>query len=496
MGMAASQGRFLQLTSRKNDIGLQLTRLSNEKVSLSREMQNVSRRYQDALNTKTLKWSNNAGVSYIDLSYSNLMTPSAMNQQQPYVLTDSAGKVVIASNYSKYAEMISPDGAAGGDWKNNRTKILAELTGIDEGKLNSYDSAKANLDAAQANLDGLNDYKETKIDPLMKKFEGKGGTAALVEKLGSTTGGGSFASKGNWKDAYNSGDSIKISGTSELQGIANQLKNLAAYFPDIETADFEKGIDNSIKGSMTAMANGTELPTGGTVTGSKDKGFEVNVVALINSALSAAGATKAPDNAYAGSSKVNYEWYDTSKPEYATWKTEHDAWHEKYEAGMAQYNTAESALASIFTSAEESEFAFYDAIFTAIAEKGWTQNNKVTDTSYLNEMLQNGIYSLTTMTKSLYVDGQNTDGSARFNYEYSTDIAVNNNHVYTVNDSDVQNDAMVDYEYEKSIINAKETRIDTRMKNLETEQSAINQMLQGLEQVRNDNIERTFSIFS
>ncbi len=53
---------------------------------------------------------------------------------------------------------------------------------------------------------------------------------------------------------------------------------------------------------------------GGTVTGSKDKGFEVNEVALVNSALSlAVGATKAQDNAYAGSSKVNYEWYDTFK---------------------------------------------------------------------------------------------------------------------------------------------------------------------------------------
>lgn len=496
MGMAASQGRFLQLTSRKNDIGLQLTRLSNEKVSLSREMQNVSRKYQDGLNTKTLKWSNNAGVSYIDLSYSNLMTPSAMNQQNPYVLSDSSGKVVIASNYQKYAEMISPNGAAGGDWENNRTKILAELTGIDIDKLNSYDNAKANLDAAQANLDGLNDYKEQTLDPMMRKFAGKGGTSALLEKLGTTTGGGSFASKGNWKEAYNASDSIKISGTSELQGIANQLKKLAAYFPDIEKEDFEKGIDNSIKGSMTAMSNGTELPTGGTVTGSKDKGFEVNVVALVNSALSAVGATKAQDNAYAGSTKVNYEWYDTSKPEYETWKTAHDTWHEQYEAGMTQYNTAEAALAGIFTAAEEKEIAFYDAIFTAIAEKGWSQNDKITDTSYLNEMLQNGIYSLTTMTKSLYVDGKNTDGSAKYNYEYSTDIAVNNNHVYTVNDNDAQNDAMIEYEYQKNIINAKETRIDTRMKNLETEQSAINQMLQGLEQVKNDNIERTFSIFS
>ena len=33
------------------------------------------------------------------------------------------------------------------------------------------------------------------------------------------------------------------------------------------------------------------------------------------------------------------------------------------------------------------------------------------------------------------------------------------------------------------------------MKDLETEQSAINQMIQGIESVRNDNVERTFSIF-
>ncbi len=51
---------------------------------------------------------------------------------------------------------------------------------------------------------------------------------------------------------------------------------------------------------------------------------------------------------------------------------------------MAQYNTAEAALAGIFTAAEEKEIAFYDAIFTAIAEKGWCQNDKITDTSFLS----------------------------------------------------------------------------------------------------------------
>ena len=34
------------------------------------------------------------------------------------------------------------------------------------------------------------------------------------------------------------------------------------------------------------------------------------------------------------------------------------------------------------------------------------------------------------------------------------------------------------------------------MKNLETEQSSINEMLKGLQQVANDNIERTMNIFA
>ena len=100
--MAASQVRFLQLTHRKNDIGFQLTKLANEKVSLSRDMQKVSREYNNALNQKILKWSNNQGVSYIDLSYQNLMKPSAMNQNKPYILTDRNGKVVVDNQYKKY----------------------------------------------------------------------------------------------------------------------------------------------------------------------------------------------------------------------------------------------------------------------------------------------------------------------------------------------------------------------------------------------------------
>lgn len=494
MGMSASQGRFLQLTSRKNDIGLQLTRLSNDKVTLSREMQKVSRKYQDSLNTKTLKWSNNAGVSYIDLSYSNLMSPSAMNQQQPYVLTDSSGAVVIASNYQKYAEMISSNGAAGGNWEANRTKILSELTGIDQDRINSSASYHS------ATLRAEEDLKAAKAEKDAIPTTGcKGANAkTMMEKLGASSALGA-----SWKDEYSKTESrVELgsdssSASSKLGSILNDLKSLAPHLGDYAET-FKNEIDKVKNECEGTIANLKEDPKTVNKEGYvyRDKGkFYTNITTLVDYVLSKlpSDAIATTDAGYQGKPKYKF-WANTS--DYDNYNILNKAADDKIAEAQSRYDSAAAAESQLFTADEESKIAFYDAIFTAIADKGWTCNDKVTDTTYLNEMLQNGSYSITTMTRSLYVDGKNTDGSARFNYDYSTDIAVNNTHVYKVNDSDVQNEALVEYEHQKSIINAKETRIDTRMTDLQTEQSAIQQMLQGLEQVLNDNIERTFSVFS
>ena len=127
MGMAASQVRLLQLTARKNDIGYQLQNLSLQKTSLSRDMQRVTKEYQNALSTKTLKWSNNSGVTYVDLSYANLMRPGSVNGNVPYLITNASGNVVVDSQYQKYAEMISADGSAGGFVRYRKEKNAYEV---------------------------------------------------------------------------------------------------------------------------------------------------------------------------------------------------------------------------------------------------------------------------------------------------------------------------------------------------------------------------------
>ena len=114
------------------------------------------------------------------------------------------------------------------------------------------------------------------------------------------------------------------------------------------------------------------------------------------------------------------------------------------------------------------------------------------DAEYLNQMLQNNLYTLTTVDRKSEYDTEK-DEFSWFN-EYSTDIATNFTNVVKVSDSDARDQALAVYEHKKAIISEKETRIDTRMQDLQTEQAAIKQMIQGIEKVRNDNIERTFSI--
>lgn len=102
MGMAASQVRFLSLQNRKHTIGRQLSNLSNRKISLSRDMKNVSRNYTDALNQIHLKWSNDCGANYHNLTYDMLMKPNEVNASVPYILTNANNGKVILNNSALY----------------------------------------------------------------------------------------------------------------------------------------------------------------------------------------------------------------------------------------------------------------------------------------------------------------------------------------------------------------------------------------------------------
>lgn len=497
MGMAASQATFGMLTRRRNDIARQLTDCSLQKTSLSRDMKRVTKNYQEALGAKVFKWSNNAGATYVDLSYSNLMKPGAANQNKPYLITDANSRVVLDSKYRKYAEMISPDGIPGGNYASHRTEILASLTGLSS---EDIDKSNATSAAVQAAADKVNALQE-ETDKLEAKCTMDAKNTDFLEKCFGNITGFSYSGGGNnniaadYKfDSQQPGqwrlDSNPSGAKSRVKELLDQItNNVSGNLKDRDLEAFKKAADATYKvysdyvdSAGADCADRCDM----SIESCNGNNYCIRICAFIDCLL----RNYRSNGGSASQSSQNTEvfYYDYVNKDSETYK-EYEAKKAELEAAKAEYKTAVDSDNQVFTSANESEIAFYDQIFSAIADNGWTCNPDVEDGNYLNQMLQSNQYFITTIETE-------TDKNGKEFYTYDSGVASTFDKIIAVNDTDTQNEALVKYEYEKAIISEKESRIDERMQNLKTEQSAINNMMKGVETVRNDNIERNFSIMS
>ncbi len=114
MGLAATQARFLAITSRKANLEFQSMQIAQQKLSLTRELEEVADEYQAAINKTVLVWDVDGSGDYLyNLSYSLLMTPSYMNGYTPYLLARKDGKIALNSAYASAAKAagINDDGS-------------------------------------------------------------------------------------------------------------------------------------------------------------------------------------------------------------------------------------------------------------------------------------------------------------------------------------------------------------------------------------------------
>jgi hypothetical protein len=102
-------------------------------------------------------------------------------------------------------------------------------------------------------------------------------------------------------------------------------------------------------------------------------------------------------------------------------------------------------------------------------------------------MLQNNIYTLTSVSRDTECLDWCED--KQWHNSYTTDIASNCTNVFAVSDSDANEVALVEYQNKKDAIKVKESRIDVRMKNLETELSATNNFMKSVEEAIKKNTE-------
>ena len=139
------------------------------------------------------------------------------------------------------------------------------------------------------------------------------------------------------------------------------------------------------------------------------------------------------------------------------------------------------------------EFNYYVNLWEAIHEAGGCEainqscQSGETGNDWFNNMVNAGLVGIK------YLD------STKGNKEWSdTSIATSTNHNYLKEEQDETDlkKAEAAYEHGLDLINQKDTKFDTELSKLETERSAITTEMESISKVRDENVERTFGIFS
>lgn len=155
MGLAASQARFLAITARKMNCEFESMQIAQQKLSVTREQQKAAQEYQDAMTATKLVWdadSNCDGTGDVyNLSYDLMMTPSALNEYDAFLVTDTQGRVVLSESMFGAAVNAGVVDSAGNpikakqyseEGRNDFLKALGEAGTIDGSVINGIKSLK------------------------------------------------------------------------------------------------------------------------------------------------------------------------------------------------------------------------------------------------------------------------------------------------------------------------------------------------------------------
>ncbi len=590
MGLAATQARFLGITARKANCEFQSMQIAQQKLSLTRELEKATQEYQSALNASKLIWDpDGSGENTYDLSYNIMMTPSAVNNYAPYMISARDGKIVLNSKMAAAAEAagIPKSGCNPNADSDMYIKFLNYMVKFGGMSQSHADSCKAvglleniglgapMLDKTTASEMGINDLiayvdllitnkdsssaEDRKLaESLMFGFgKDENGDDLWVYKEGSSTDkvNLNFKSSINNKGDANSnyfvkngsitqdtefdltdlltnditfamtGDKVKASfwqklgagilsvftagfaynaildwinkseSSVDLEHCSIQEKALVTFLNDLANGlgnlfDLENASDTEVQAFAYAMQQtiailGTSKDAGSTkysttafnnaVSGANDYNGWVSKAATRNknygtTAISLSNLTESFLTFYAqGLNGYDHTYYingDVSNSNYVT--------DDPYYMWVIGDPSAETTMDMYVAE-------FYSALFNNICQNGWVENEQIDDKEYLSNSLLNAQYFISSMSSDNH---------------YYQDRYTENGYVAEVADDDAITQAELEYTMKKSKLNSKEEELDIDMQQLDLEISALSTEYETVKQMINNNVEKTFTMFS
>ena len=140
---------------------------------------------------------------------------------------------------------------------------------------------------------------------------------------------------------------------------------------------------------------------------------------------------------------------------------------------------------------DKDQFNYYVRLFEQIEASGGCQK---VDAQYASGSDASSWFNQKVKSGQFLIDVYNE--SKKEWQETSVATSTNENYLQEVNDETDLKKAEQEYEYELSKINTKDTNYDNDLNKLETERTSIKTEMDSIKQIKDDNVERTFGIFS
>lgn len=529
MGLSAGQARLLTITSRKSDCEFESMRLSHQKIALSRDMNQISEEYNNATSqTKLIYDYYGKNDQTMPLSYGLLMSPSKLNNYVPSPITDTSGRVVLDERLAKAAKAAGIpqeglDGLPSSDLRNTFIDSLAATGVISQITAENVKKTTYNQAAGVGSADIVN--VNTKTGTLQDLIEMVSNHHYDFSDLTANAGGSDLDL---WSSGTNIGDGGKISlgeilsGNYSLRGFCWDNKDLrgkdglydysvvdkvgtSSFWQDMfET--FESILDTGDSYTQAALAYAKRKVSDSLECLSTPESYDHSNYAFYNSHSGKGQSTiggwiNNETDDYIGTvveQNSGDDYNDGYGLNISNMAKAYLTYFAQYMEGISEstYKVENTKAASnliddmfqftLVTDVDTSGdnlliAAFYDTLFNQICTQGWTENDKVNDNDYLEEMLKNG---------AMYVSTLSDDG---FYYQgnYGT-----NSFIKEVTDEEAIAQAEQKYNREKNKINYKENILDLKMKNLDTEISSLSTEYDTVKSVISKNIEKAFKRYN
>ncbi len=551
MGLAASQARFLAITARKNNCELQSMQIAQEKLSITREQQKAAQEYQDSLSATKLVWDTIDDDVY-DLSYDIMMKPSALNEYDPYLITDTQGKLVLSTSMFNAAVAAGVIDAKTGDPKVSR--FMGNVNSTNDGSRNAFLyqlGVQNQIDASTINAIyslGEQGYTSSGVggEIIDKTLTNAMNTNTFINYMQEATYPDSI-------DGHNKGDLIyginlvdligadKICSTKSPDKTNDAGKviitNNGAVLSDEELQNLTLGDILEGKYVMTGIMTPEELSTlaidkvlngMGTILGmgSADKVYGLNVDQESNDALEIAydfgklllnpnhnlatsdgnTVSKSVSNSIDEANKYNGIVKGTNNISSVSlsnilksFLTNFAISMEGYELGLyVDDSVADSQFVTddlnyYYVIKNDNAMSEQDALSADFYNMLYNQlcmNGATTDKIKQQQVTDPDYLNHALKNGQLFVSSLNNDG-----YFYQGHYTLNG-HVAEVADEDAIAQAEAEYNVKKSQLSYKEESLDLDLKNIDTELSALTTEYDTVKNLISKNVEKVFTMFS